>query len=201
MEGGPERVLDGVVTKIKDGTAVVGGIAIGDLEEGLDKAGAKAGKDSKDPAGDGKIKTIGDAIHSGAMVFMHREYKMLGIFASVLALFLLIFVGFGTTLAFVIGAACSAGAGYLGMFSATKANVRTTVAAHEKGAAEALTVAFFGGSIMGLCVAALGLVGRLAWGRHGAHAAGNGRVAKGATRLEEALQPSEKRGQLAGVSS
>jgi len=111
------------------------------------------------PEGEGKIKTIGDSIHSGAMVFMHREYYMLGIFAAVLAFLLLIFVGFGTTLAFVVGAACSAGAGYLGMFSATKANVRTTVAAHEKGPAEALTVAFFGGSIMGLCVASLGLVG------------------------------------------
>ncbi len=111
------------------------------------------------PEGEGKIKKIGDSIHSGAMVFMHREYKMLGIFAAVLAFLLLISVGFGTTLAFIVGAACSAGAGYLGMFSATKANVRTTVAAHEKGASEALTVAFFGGSIMGLCVAALGLVG------------------------------------------
>ena len=111
------------------------------------------------PEGDGKIKTIGDAIHSGAMVFMHREYKMLGIFAAVLIVLLLIFVGFGTTLSFVVGAACSAAAGYLGMFSATKANVRTTLAAHDKGEAEALTVAFFGGSIMGLCVAALGLVG------------------------------------------
>ena len=111
------------------------------------------------PEGEGKIKTIGDSIHSGAMVFMHREYKMLGIFAAVLAFLLLISVGFGTTLAFIVGAACSAGAGYLGMFSATKANVRTTVAAHDKGPAEALTVAFFGGSIMGLCVAALGLVG------------------------------------------
>jgi len=111
------------------------------------------------PEGDGKIKSIGDAIHSGAMVFMHREYKMLGIFAAVLVVLLLIFVGFGTTLSFIVGAACSAAAGYLGMFSATKANVRTTLAAHEKGEAEALSVAFFGGSIMGLCVAALGLVG------------------------------------------
>jgi len=111
------------------------------------------------PEGEGKIKSIGDSIHSGAMVFMHREYKMLAIFAAVLLVLLLVSLGIGTAFAFVVGAACSAGAGYLGMFSATKANVRTTVAAHEKGAAEALTVSFFGGSIMGLCVAALGLVG------------------------------------------
>lgn len=110
--------------------------------------------------GEGKIKVIGDSIHSGAMVFMHREYKMLGIFAGVLVLLILISpLGFGTAFSFVIGASCSAAAGYLGMFSATKANVRTTIAAHEKGEAEALTVAFFGGSIMGLCVAALGLLG------------------------------------------
>ncbi|MBX2823613.1 MAG: sodium-translocating pyrophosphatase [Gammaproteobacteria bacterium] len=110
--------------------------------------------------GEGKLKSIGDAIHSGAMVFMHREYKMLAIFAGALLVFIMISgLGFGTALAFFVGAATSALAGYLGMFSATKANVRTTLAAHEKGAAEALTVSFFGGSIMGLCVASLGLLG------------------------------------------
>ncbi len=112
------------------------------------------------PEGEGKIKTIGDAIHSGAMVFMQREYKMLAIFAAVLLVIILVTgLGFGTFVSFIFGAAASALAGYLGMFSATKANVRTTVAAHDKGEAEALTVAFFGGSIMGLCVAALGLFG------------------------------------------
>jgi len=110
--------------------------------------------------GEGKIKVIGDAIHSGAMVFMHREYKMLGIFAAVLLIFIFFSgLGFGTAIAFFVGASTSALAGYLGMFSATKANVRTTEAAHEKGAAEALAVSFFGGSIMGLCVASLGLMG------------------------------------------
>ena len=112
------------------------------------------------PEGDGKLKNIGDAIHSGAMVFMQREYKMLAIFAGVLLVLILVSgLGTGTALAFFIGASTSALAGYLGMFAATKANVRTTIAAHEKGASEALTVAFFGGSIMGLCVASLGLLG------------------------------------------
>lgn len=112
------------------------------------------------PEGEGKIKTIGDAIHSGAMVFMQREYKMLGIFALALLIFIMVSgLGFGTALSFFVGAATSALAGYLGMFSATKANVRTTVSAYDKGASEALTVAFFGGSIMGLCVASLGLLG------------------------------------------
>ena len=110
--------------------------------------------------GDGKLKSIGDSIHSGAMVFMHREYKMLAIFAGVLIVLLLLSpLGFSTAFSFFVGASTSALAGYLGMFSATKANVRTTIAAHEHGAAQALTVAFFGGSIMGLCVAALGLLG------------------------------------------
>ena len=112
------------------------------------------------PAGEGKIKQIATAIHEGAMVFMHREYKMLGLFA--LALIVLILVsplGLNTAIAFVVGAVCSALAGYLGMYAATKANSRTTVAAHEHGQADALTVAFYGGSIMGLCVASLGLIG------------------------------------------
>lgn len=113
------------------------------------------------PPGNEKIQKIGDAIHLGAMVFMHREYRTLGIFAAVLLVLLYFTPGLGpkTALAFAVGAISSALAGYIGMYTATKANVRTTTAAHEKGAAEALTVAFFGGSIMGLCVASLGLMG------------------------------------------
>ena len=112
------------------------------------------------PEGEAKIRKIADAIHEGAMVFMHREYSMLLLFAS--PLFLLILVsdlGWNTALSFAVGAVTSAAAGYLGMFAATKANVRTTTAAQNSGAAEALTVAFYGGSIMGLCVASLGLIG------------------------------------------
>jgi len=111
------------------------------------------------PKGEAKVAAIGDAIHLGAMVFMRREYTMLGLFASVLVVVLFIFLGWKTALAFVVGALTSALAGFIGMNTATKANVRTTVAAHTKGPAEALTVAFFGGSIMGLAVASLGLLG------------------------------------------
>ena len=93
------------------------------------------------------------------MVFMRREYKMLAIFAGVLLVVLLFSLGVGTAFAFLVGALCSAGAGYIGMSTATRANVRTTAAAHTRGAADALTVAFFGGSIMGLAVASLGLLG------------------------------------------
>jgi len=84
---------------------------------------------------------------------------MLGIFAGVLLVLLAIFLGVGSAFAFLVGAACSAGAGYVGMFTATKANVRTTTAAHDEGAASALTVAFFGGSIMGMTVASVGILG------------------------------------------
>ena len=110
--------------------------------------------------GDEAIKKIADAIHSGAMVFMRREYSMLALFAVAL-LVLLFFSGLGmeTVWAFIAGALSSAGAGWIGMYTATKANVRTTTAAHTDGPAAALSVAFFGGSIMGLAVASLGLMG------------------------------------------
>ena len=111
------------------------------------------------PKGEAKVAAIGDAIHLGAMVFMRREYTMLGMFAAVLLVILYVFLGWKTALAFAVGALASAAAGFIGMHTATQANVRTTVAAHTKGPAEALTVAFFGGSIMGLAVASLGLLG------------------------------------------
>jgi K(+)-stimulated pyrophosphate-energized sodium pump len=113
------------------------------------------------PEGDPKVAEIGEEIHLGAMVFMRREYTMLFWFGLVLFLILLFApgLGFGTAMAFLVGALTSAGAGYIGMNTATRANVRTTTAAHTKGPAEALTVAFFGGSIMGLAVASLGLLG------------------------------------------
>ncbi|MES9957484.1 MAG: sodium-translocating pyrophosphatase [Sedimenticola sp.] len=109
--------------------------------------------------GNEKVTRISEHIHTGAMVFMRREYRMLIIFASVLLVLLYIFLGIKTAIAFVVGAAASGGAGFIGMYSATRANVRTTTAAHDNGAPEALTIAFFGGSIMGLSVASLGLLG------------------------------------------
>jgi K(+)-stimulated pyrophosphate-energized sodium pump len=109
--------------------------------------------------GEDEVKKISDQIHLGAMVFMHREYKMLGLFAAVLLGGLAFFLGADTAIAFVVGALSSATAGYLGMFAATKANVRTAVAANKHGAPQALSIAFYGGSVMGLCVASLGLLG------------------------------------------
>jgi len=111
------------------------------------------------PAGSGKVAEIGEAIHLGAMVFLKREYTILAGFVAVVAVLLAIGLGMHTTFAFLLGAFCSALAGYFGMFAATRANVRTTTAAHEEGAAAALSVSFFGGSVMGLTVASLGLLG------------------------------------------
>ena len=113
----------------------------------------------KQPGGSGAVEKIGEQIHIGAIVFMKREYQMLSIFALVLLVLLYFFLGWESALCFAIGAVSSATAGYIGMNTATIANVRTAQAAHDEGSASALTVAFFGGSVMGLSVAALGLLG------------------------------------------
>ena len=113
----------------------------------------------KTPSGDGRVKEIADEIHLGAMVFMASEYKRLGVFCIICIIALYGSLGVDTAAAFTLGALCSGTAGYIGMYSATKANVRTAVAANTEGAAAALNVAFFGGSIMGLTVASMGLLG------------------------------------------
>jgi len=109
--------------------------------------------------GEDKVRKIGDQIHLGAMVFMRREYTMLAGFSAVLVVLLYLSLGIETAIAFLVGALASASAGWIGMYTATKANVRTTTAAHTHGAPQALSVAFFGGSIMGLTVASMGLLG------------------------------------------
>lgn len=112
------------------------------------------------PAGTGKVVDIGDQIHLGAMVFMRAEYSRLGIFCLVcIAAIGFSDLGWNSAIAFLLGAICSGSAGYIGMYSATKANVRTATAAKEQGASGALTIAFFGGSVMGLTVASMGLLG------------------------------------------
>lgn len=117
-------------------------------------------KVKESPPGSGKVIEIGDQIHLGAMVFMKAEYSRLAAFCGIVFLALWISdLGFSTAFAFFVGAICSAAAGYIGMYSATQANVRTATAAKDQGAPEALTVAFFGGSVMGLTVASMGLLG------------------------------------------
>ncbi|MDC1424396.1 sodium-translocating pyrophosphatase [Gammaproteobacteria bacterium] len=111
------------------------------------------------PDGEDKVKKIGDQIHAGALAFMKTEYKYLTVFIIVLVILSQVFLGTETAIAVVVGAACSSLAGFIGMYAATKANVRTATAAQKDGAAAALSVSFYGGSVMGLCVASLGLIG------------------------------------------
>ena len=90
------------------------------------------------PAGEGKVAKIAAMIHLGAMVFMKREYKVLAVFAVIVFVLLVYFLGFRTGFAFIIGALASATAGYIGMYTATQANSRTTTAAHTQGAPAAI---------------------------------------------------------------
>ena len=111
------------------------------------------------PEGTDEVKKIGDQIHLGAMTFMKTEYLYLTIFTIVVIVLVWMFLGQDTAIAVLAGALSSSIAGWIGMYSATKANVRTATAASDSGAETALSVAFYGGSIMGLCVASLGLIG------------------------------------------
>lgn len=112
----------------------------------------------KMPGGDGQLAVIAEQIHRGAMVFMRKEIALIGLFAVVVGV-LLLFKDPMESLAFFLGAAASSLAGVIGMYSATKANVRTALAAKELGARAALSTAFSGGAIMGLTVASMGLLG------------------------------------------
>ena len=113
----------------------------------------------KYPDGEDKVKKIGDQIHAGALAFMKTEYKYLTIFIVVIVLLAWFALGPYTAISIIMGAICSSVAGFIGMYAATKANVRTATAAQKDGPAAALSVSFYGGSIMGLCVASLGLIG------------------------------------------
>ena len=115
---------------------------------------------SKQDAGTDRMKEISSAISDGARAFLFAEYKILAIFVAVL----FVAIGFGlsswiTAVCFLCGAAFSILAGYIGMNVATKANVRTANAARLSGMNKALSIAFSGGSVMGMCVVGLGLLG------------------------------------------
>ena len=110
-------------------------------------------------AGDPLMGSIADEIHLGAMTYLRAQYTKIGIFALVVAMLLSMQHGFGTSVAFLMGALTSALAGLVGMQAATKANVRTTAAAREQGAGAALLMTFNGGAVMGLAVASFGLLG------------------------------------------
>ncbi|MFN7133822.1 MAG: sodium/proton-translocating pyrophosphatase, partial [Myxococcales bacterium] len=114
---------------------------------------------SKQPDGTDRMRAIGQEIQTGAMAFLRAEYTILAVFVAVVAAALFVARGWQTASAFVAGAVCSILAGFLGMRAATLANVRTSAAAKDFGADKALFVAFNGGAVMGLSVAALGLLG------------------------------------------
>ena len=112
--------------------------------------------------GNDEIAKIAGHIRNGAMAFLNREYRVLGIFVAVVAV--LLFLAYNSkgqgiiALAFVLGAFCSGLAGFIGMWAATASNSRTTNAARTS-LNDALIVAFSGGSVMGMCVAGLGVMG------------------------------------------
>jgi len=124
-------------------------------------------KVDEQPDGNEKMIEIAESIHEGAMVFLSREYKILGFFVAGVFILLAIvissqkgfWIGFWTAVAYAIGAGCSMLAGFFGMNAATTANVRTAQAAADGGKAKALNIAFNGGAVMGLSVASLGLLG------------------------------------------
>jgi K(+)-stimulated pyrophosphate-energized sodium pump len=113
----------------------------------------------KQPAGNDVMRDLAEQIQTGAMAFLRREYSVLIPFIVVVAVLLGLAVGWRTGAAYVGGALCSILAGFFGMSAATKANVRTSEAARAHGQGPALRIAFFGGGVMGLSVASLGLLG------------------------------------------
>ncbi len=123
-----------------------------------------SGRVSKQDEGTDRMKEIAQAIREGANAFLMAEYKILIFF--VIVLFILIGLGLKswvTAIAFVVGALFSTAAGYCGMKVATKANVRTANAARTGGQNKALSIAFSGGAVMGMCVVGLGLFGVSVW--------------------------------------
>ena len=122
-------------------------------------AAAKTSMVSKAEAGTDRMKEIANSISGGAHAFLFAEYKILVIFVAALFVLIGFFISWKTALCFLVGAAFSVAAGYVGMNVATKANVRTANAARTSGMNRALSLAFAGGSVMGMCVVGLGLLG------------------------------------------
>ena len=109
--------------------------------------------------GNERMREISELIHRGAMAFLYREYRILAVFVVIVATLLAWKLSVETAICFISGAIFSVVAGFVGMKAATKANSRTSEAARAEGTDAALLVAFGGGSVMGLAVAGLGLLG------------------------------------------
>lgn len=114
---------------------------------------------SKADAGTDRMKEIAASISEGARAFLFAEYRILAIFIVILLVAIGLFIDWVTAICFLCGALFSILAGYIGMNVATKANVRTANAARTNGMNKALAIAFSGGSVMGMCVVGLGLLG------------------------------------------
>ncbi|MGI6177736.1 MAG: sodium-translocating pyrophosphatase [Eubacterium sp.] len=126
---------------------------------GLAVAFALATWVGRQDAGNERMREISGYIREGAMAFLHSEYKIMAIVIVLLFIVLGLFVSWVTAILYVIGACLSVLAGFFGMNVATKGNVRTANAAMTHGMPKALAVAFRSGSVMGLCVSGLGLLG------------------------------------------
>ena len=113
----------------------------------------------KYPRGNERMIEISEAVHSGAMVFLRREYTYIFVFVAVMFVILWQLFSVYTSLAFLTGAGCSMLAGFIGLKASTRSAVRATQGAIDGGTPRALTIAFQGGAIMGISVAALGVVG------------------------------------------
>ena len=107
---------------------------------------------------DARMREIAGYIHEGAMAYLKRQYIVMAVFAAIMFVVLFIILGWQTAVCFLVGALFSVFAGFSGMMSATKANVRTAQKAKE-GMSAALNVAFSGGAVLGLCVVGLGALG------------------------------------------
>ncbi len=114
---------------------------------------------TKADPGTERMREIARSIQQGAKAFLFAEYKILVFFVFVLFILIGCFISWMSAVCFLIGASFSVIAGYLGMYVATKANVRTANAARTGGMNKALSIAFSGGSVMGMCVVGLGLLG------------------------------------------
>ncbi|MDZ7698329.1 MAG: sodium-translocating pyrophosphatase [Deltaproteobacteria bacterium] len=117
----------------------------------------------KQDNGNALMQELEDAIHTGAMAFLKKEYSVLIVFIGLVFIILGWGISWKTAIAFVTGAACSMGAGFSGMTAATRGNSRTAEAANKFGQAKALNVSYFSGSVMGLAVAGLALLGLGFW--------------------------------------
>uniref|UniRef100_A0A7V2ZL83 Putative K(+)-stimulated pyrophosphate-energized sodium pump n=1 Tax=Ignavibacterium album TaxID=591197 RepID=A0A7V2ZL83_9BACT len=113
----------------------------------------------KKDAGNDKMKEIAEQIHIGAMVFLRREYQIIFLFMVVAFTVLSVFLSIYTGIAYVGGAVSSMLAGFFGMQAATRSSGRSCQAAVTDGTPQALLTAFLGGSVMGISVAAIGVIG------------------------------------------